>query len=675
VCAASRRGGCPARRIASATDDRPSLLKDLFQYWGPLVADFAATSMARVGRVLTDAHGPHPVLLLGAGASVSSGVPTAAQLAEMAARWAYCSEHGRAAEDPTVTRSDWLPWLRSHSWYDGETAPGEQYPRVIEHLLRPRSERRWFFTQVLRQGLEPSPGYGALARLAGKGWLRTLLTTNFDDLAPRALRAEASVVAVDEVSGANEAHLVSTAPAYPQVVFLHGRVEQYTDVNLETETETLDSALRAALVPLLRDHPLIVVGYRGAERSIMVDLLGHADSVLHFPHGVYWCVRELNAEQMHPLVSDLADRLGGNFQLVKIPGFDQALIAWDEVASADVARLAGAPADRVPELRPAAPASLDELDWTLVEDSLREYGERLEWDVPSAPTREWLVGRLNQLGMVTTGATPTPTRVGMLAFGRSRQVAVEIEHVGGRETLVGNVLSTLARTLEILAELNPPFRLKGPSSTTVRAFPPAALKEVVANAFVHRDYNDLSPIRITITDHALQIVNPGGLVPDLPPSRLGEPGARAYRNPLLADFCFGVGAIDKAGSGLTNVRRWCEGNAGAASFGPRRENTVFVVAIQSRPERPDPATGTADPGDTTQTFLTNVCPLLLEDATVYIAISDARSARDIVRAAHDPIPPFVIDGGRLITFADPIDYPSLLAPRATAPSNGSQWQT
>jgi hypothetical protein len=95
------------------------------------VVDMVTTTQARVGRLLTDPDGPHVVMLLGAGASVSSGVPGAAQIAEMAAKWAYCREHGRAAEDPSVTRSDWLPWLREQQWYHAAQAVGKQYPAIV----------------------------------------------------------------------------------------------------------------------------------------------------------------------------------------------------------------------------------------------------------------------------------------------------------------------------------------------------------------------------------------------------------------------------------------------------------------------------------------------------------------------------------------------------------------
>jgi hypothetical protein len=616
------------------------------------------TTQARVGRLLTDPDGPQVVMLLGAGASVSSGVPGAAQIAEMAAKWAYCREHGRAAEDPSVTRSDWLPWLRGQQWYHPVQTVGEQYPAVVEHLLLPRSERRRFFTTVLRTALPPSAGYQSLARLAGKGWIRTLLTPNFDDLIPRSLKAEASVVGVDEVSGAAEAHLISTAPPYPQVVFLHGRVEQYTDANLEIETQRIDLALRGALVPLLRDHPLVVIGYRGAEPSIMVDLLGNADSPLHFPHGIYWCVR--GNEEPHPLVQALADRLGGNFQLVPIDGFDQALRAWDDAARSTAGRLADSAGTRVPELRPVEGSTTEALDWPLVQDSLAEYAERLDWPVPESPGRTWSLARLAELGMVTA-APHMPTQAGLLLFGRDPQVTVQIEHAGGRETVAGNLLHVLDRTLAVLTDLNSPFRVKGPTSLTVRPFPPAALKEIVANALVHRSYDTPAPVIITVGDQSLQVVSPGGLVGDLTADRLGEPGVRGYRNPVIADFCFGVGAVDKAGSGLANVVRWCADNAGSATFGPRRGNSVFVAVLHARPERPDPVTGTAEPSAGTQSFLTNICPLLTDDAVIYVTATDARRPRDLLSLTDAPPPPFAFNAGRVLTFADPASDPAWAA--------------
>ncbi len=102
---------------------------------------------------------PKPVLLLGAGASVRSGIPGAAGVVERAARWAYAHQHGRSEEDPRLQRSDWLPWLEQQPWFDQNMALVDNYPSVVQNLLQPRHARAEFFRKLLSPGIEPSPGY------------------------------------------------------------------------------------------------------------------------------------------------------------------------------------------------------------------------------------------------------------------------------------------------------------------------------------------------------------------------------------------------------------------------------------------------------------------------------------------------------------------------------------
>src|SRR6266851_3292344 len=137
-------------------------------------------------------------------------------------------------------------------------------------------------------------------------------------------------------------------------------------------------------------------------------------------------------------------------------------------------------------------------------------------------------------------------------------------------------------------------------------------------------------------------------LPDLTPGNATAPAP---------DPTFGVGAMDKAGSGLANVAHWCADNAGSATFGPRRGNSVFVAVLHARPERPDPVTGTAEPAAGTQSFLTNICPLLTGNASVHVTTTDARRPRDLLERADVPLPPFAFNDGRVLTFADPASEP------------------
>src|ERR1700733_10254837 len=76
---------------------------------------FQTSTPGHIRSLLLD--GSSPVLLLGAGASVTSGIPAAGATAEKAARWAWCREAGRSPEDIRIQRSDYWPWLCRQSWF------------------------------------------------------------------------------------------------------------------------------------------------------------------------------------------------------------------------------------------------------------------------------------------------------------------------------------------------------------------------------------------------------------------------------------------------------------------------------------------------------------------------------------------------------------------------------
>jgi ATP-dependent DNA helicase RecG len=94
----------------------------------------------------------------------------------------------------------------------------------------------------------------------------------------------------------------------------------------------------------------------------------------------------------------------------------------------------------------------------------------------------------------------------------------------------------------------------------VLEFPPSCVRELVANALIHRDMNPLSmfeAITMTIEGGRLTISNPGGLY-GLSVNELGRTGSRA-RNTRLADLCLhvrdssGQSAIEKLGSGIPKI--------------------------------------------------------------------------------------------------------------------------
>lgn len=591
---------------------------------------------------------PTPVVLLGAGASVKAGVPTAGDLVSMAGKWAWCEREGRSYEDQTVMPSDWQPWLKEQSWFDQARPLAELYPVAVERLLRPQESRRRFFRAALASDLPVSDGYKALARLLASRAILTVLTVNFDGLIAKAAHADYDVPHITTISRPADIVDFSLAPTYPQVVEVHGSFEHYQDRNLLDEVQQLDENLKNALWPLLRDHPIVVIGYRGAEASVMDDfLLGGSEQPLAFRHGLYWCVLGEQDEELHPNVVRLANRLGSNFALVDIPGFDRAMQDWaSDVVPAGVPAWTSSNEPDVPDLRPSE-AALEELDVRAVLERYAEYRHRLD-DEQVPGDDPWSALRALRVARDVDGE-PRVTRAGELLFSNDEVTRVEIRADDAFLTIAGNLFRVLAEVEEALDELNRPFRLKAAVSEEVRRFDPRAIKEIVVNALAHRDHDDERPVRVVVTARQLQVISPGTVMPTVDVEELGRPGVKAYRNPVVANVLYGAGAMDKAGSGITDVMRWARQAGGEASFGLTADGSSFVATMTARDVDLNEVTGTADAGQL-EHFTVNA---LLVDPPPLIHLART-SYRNHGRVFDDhpgiSLPPFTLHRGKAAAF-------------------------
>ncbi len=97
-----------------------------------LAAKFRASNDAR------------PVLLVGAGGSFSSGVPTAAESVRRLAKRVYADVVlGGSVPPEQVKPSEWQNWLQQQPWFvKGDDRLAENFPLVVEHLLTPAEYRK-----------------------------------------------------------------------------------------------------------------------------------------------------------------------------------------------------------------------------------------------------------------------------------------------------------------------------------------------------------------------------------------------------------------------------------------------------------------------------------------------------------------------------------------------------
>lgn len=646
---------------------------------------WVTTTPAHLCGVIAGSNNPDPIVLLGGGASVRSGIPSSAELVERIARWAYCRSHARHPNDPTVKRSDWLPWLHKQSWYRRSASPTTNFAEAFDRLLQPREARIEFLRGISKPGVPASIGYQRFADLLAAGAMRTVLLALFDPVLADVCSARNRPHHVEVIRGPEDYVRISTSPQYPQLIYLHGALDRYAERSkLLDQDQNLDETLVSRLVPLLRDHPLIVIGYSGAEPALMRQLLiAQAEAAGGFRHGVFWCeLADRVSDGLHPLVSELRAAIGPNLQLVPIPGFDEL---FDSFPAADLERIA----DTAANARRAADAVLpsptrdmqlvtgatgEELDWVRVQIQLLEYCRRTDIDLPQPVTKRWLSETLCRLDLARPGKDSgiTPTLAGYALFGKKPQERIPqsrvVVSVQGDDDvrLDGNLWVLLERITSELDEHNVPFLLKGAISEQVYPYPPLALREIVVNALVHRSYEGTQPTRVRVGPTSIEVTSPGGLVDQVRAAlgregleiqeriEAGARGLKGYRNPVIADLFYGSGVMEKAGSGLADVQRLVKESGGKVVFGPTSANDRFDVTLYCRPEAVSTATGTATPLVSTAKFVSNLLEVVQLPSRVWHATTRARRAREIwegTRAEH--LPPFILHDGRLFCFSNP----------------------
>jgi protein O-mannosyl-transferase len=241
----------------------------------------SAEEFARRLRMITKETDKWLAVFLGAGCSVSSGIPAAGDL----------------------VKGQWLPRLRDFcapECKDSDTWAKDQFPdynpknpatlygAVMERLFLSPEERQREI-ENLCDGKFPGFGYAVLASLVAieGGHLNVVLTTNFDDLMADALYlfSQARPLVIHHESLASYIRPTRTRPL---VVKLHGD-NRLSPKNTADETNRLKEDIDKQVRSVLRDRGLIFIGYGGNDVGIKEML--EAVPTDGLPLGVFWISR------------------------------------------------------------------------------------------------------------------------------------------------------------------------------------------------------------------------------------------------------------------------------------------------------------------------------------------------------------------------------------------------
>ena len=129
-----------------------------------------------------------------------------------------------------------------------------------------------------------------------------------------------------------------------------------------------------------------------------------------------------------------------------------------------------------------------------------------------------------------------------------------------QETIEGNIVYLLK---EVLEQLNRKFftraiSFEGMQRIEKGEYPIAALREMLLNALVHRNYLGSSVVQMRIFENYINIWNEGELPAGISLESLKRQHPSRPRNLLIADICFKGGYIDAWGSGTLRIISTCK---------------------------------------------------------------------------------------------------------------------
>lgn len=231
-------------------------------------------------------------------------------------------------------------------------------------------------------------------------------------------------------------------------------------------------------------------------------------------------------------------------------------------------------------------ATLEHIDTPTIEAFIVDANRSGRLPDLSALTVSELLEKLNLLtsegltnaAVVLFGKNPNKFYTNsFVKIGRFVQSAVDIRF---QEVCEGNLFQILHGVMEQLERkfLIKPIRFEGLRRIEELEYPIAALREMILNALVHRNYLGTMTL-LRVMDDRLSLWNAGVLPVELTIDKLYVSHGSYPRNPLIASACYKAGYIDSWGRGIEKIREACR-RAGLLEPHFAEEQGGFIVELR-----------------------------------------------------------------------------------------------
>jgi len=156
----------------------------------------------------------------------------------------------------------------------------------------------------------------------------------------------------------------------------------------------------------------------------------------------------------------------------------------------------------------------------------------------------------------------------------------------------GNLISILndTKTFTDLAVIKTkPIRASIFEEVPQSNYPSWAIRELLMNAFMHRDYFSNAPIRYYQYSDRIDIINPGGLYGCVNADNF--PNANDYRNPTIAEAMKALGFVNRFNSGIARVQKELSDNGNGIAIFNVEDISRFCVKVGTAVFRTTKSTG------------------------------------------------------------------------------------
>lgn len=190
-----------------------------------------------------------------------------------------------------------------------------------------------------------------------------------------------------------------------------------------------------------------------------------------------------------------------------------------------------------------------------------------------------------------------PTHAGILLFGKNprfflpgayvqylRMPGTELTDIPEDQAEISGDLLTVLKELELRVRLVVQTRMRSVSplkEQLIPDYPEQALRELLLNAVMHRNYDSNTPIRFYVFADHVEIQSPGGLYGEA--TRANFPHQNSYRNPVIAEAMKALGYVNRFGYGIERAQALLRQNGNPPAAFEFDERHFLVVIKQAAP--------------------------------------------------------------------------------------------